>query len=210
MELFCYSVLEMTTDTYKTIEAPTVGLYKDKGSKFLAFAYAVGSEEEVKERIATLKKSHHDARHYVSAFCLAGAKGFCRCSDDGEPSNSGGPPVLGMIQSRGLKNVLVVVVRYFGGTKLGVPGLIAAYKGAAQEALGRAEIVEVVEKEIFEVRFVYQAMGEIMRAVKEEGLVVVEQDFAEACRLRLAVRMRDREEVRRRFAEMRNNEWRAC
>ncbi len=200
----------MIIDTYKTIEAPVEGLYKDKGSKFLAFAYSVSCEREVKEKISLLKKEHHDARHYVSGFCLAGKDGFCRCSDDGEPSNSSGPPVLGVIQSRELKNVVVVVVRYFGGTKLGVPGLIAAYKGATEIALDGATVVEVIEKVELEVKFVYQAMGEVMRVVSEEKLGVVEQDFAEACRLRLAVRLRDRDKVEKRFADLRNNELRFC
>ena len=199
--------MEEMKDTYKTVKAQTEGLYKNKGSKFVAFAYPVVSEAEVKEKISLLKKDHHDARHYVYGFCLAGERGFCRCSDDGEPANSSGPSVLGQIESRELRNVLVVVVRYFGGTKLGVPGLIMAYRGATSDALNKAVVVEEIEKKQCEVRFIYPAMGDVMRVVSEESIGVLEQDFGESCRLRLAVRLRDREKVEKRFADLRNNEF---
>ncbi len=194
-----------TNDTYKTISAPSEGIYKEKGSKFLAYAYPVKNEQEVKARISFLKKEHHDARHYVYGFCVLEPRPFCRCSDDGEPSNSSGPTILGQIESAGLMNILVIVVRYFGGTKLGVPGLIHAYREAAVKALSRAEIITRVRKKECMVSFTYPVMGEIMRIVSEEQLEIVKQDFAEKCELRLAVRLNSLEKVEQRFADLRNN-----
>ena len=130
---------------YKTIKSKSEGSYKDKGSKFYAFAYPVTTEDEIKEIQAKLRKEYYDARHHVFAWRLDADKKRFRASDDGEPSNSSGPPILGQIQSYDLTNILIVVIRYFGGTKLGIPGLINAYKTSAKEAI---ENTEIIEKEV--------------------------------------------------------------
>lgn len=193
----------MPSDTYQTIAIPSQGLFKDKGSRFLAFAYPVFSEAEVKPLVDALKAEYYDARHHCYAWRLgieASEEGErSRANDDGEPSGSAGRPILGQILSRGLTNLLVVVVRYFGGVKLGVPGLIAAYKAATLDALAAAEIVERIETIPQTVEFPYLAMNDVMKIVKEMGPQVLGQDFGEACRLRVAVRLRDAEAFRERM-----------
>jgi uncharacterized YigZ family protein len=138
----------MPVFSYLTIKSPAEGLYKEKGSKFIAFAYSIASEEEMKEKLHELKKKYFDASHYCFAFVLGADKAKYRAFDDGEPNHSAGDPILGQIRAKNLTNVLVAVVRYFGGTKLGVSGLITAYKLAAEEVLNKAKIVEceVTEK----------------------------------------------------------------
>ena len=134
-------------DTYKTIEKPSEGLFKDKGSKFISFAFPVDNEEEIKEIVQSIKKEHHSARHHCYAWRLGADQLLFRANDDGEPSSTAGKPILGQIQSFDLTNILIVVVRYFGGTLLGVSGLINAYRNAALDAINQAEIVEkLVEK----------------------------------------------------------------
>lgn len=192
-------------ESYRTITQPTQGLYKEKGSKFLAFAFPVASEQEAKAHQAALRKKYHDARHHVYALCVGPDKKLARYSDDGEPSNSSGPPVMGQITSLDLTNILVVVVRYFGGTKLGVPGLINAYRTATSEALSAAEIVEVEVTARIEVRFGYPAMGDIMRIVKENNLTVVSQELTTDCRLVIDVPLRLRDVVTQKLADLRNN-----
>ena len=182
-------------DFYRTIQAPSEGFYKDKGSKFYAFAYPIETEEAFKEKLQILKKQFHDARHHVYAFRLGAEKKIFRASDDGEPANSSGPPVLGQIQSYNLTNIMIVVIRYFGGTKLGIPGLINAYRSAAVDAIEHATIIERTEKKQVAIHFEYPDMNLIMRFIKEEDLEVLEQDFQLSCTIRLAVRKRDVEEV---------------
>ena len=183
------------SDTYLTIAAPAEGLYKDKGSRFMAFAYPIFSEAEVKPLVDSLKAEYYDARHHCYAWRLGieasdGGIRF-RANDDGEPAGSAGRPILGQLLARELTNLLVVVVRYFGGIKLGVPGLIAAYREAATDALDHAELVERTEDREMAVEFPYLAMNDVMRAVKEGEAKILEQQFDLACRLRLAVRLRD-------------------
>lgn len=194
---FCsdYPIRSVISDTYLTIAAPAEGLYKDKGSRFLAFAYPIYSEADVKPIVDSLKAEYYDARHHCYAWRLGieaseGGVRF-RANDDGEPAGSAGRPILGQLLSRELTNLLVVVVRYFGGIKLGVPGLIAAYKGATADALGQAEVVERAEEREITVEFPYLSMNDVMRVVKEMGPRVAGQEFDLACRLRLAVRLRD-------------------
>ena len=131
-------------DQYKSIAAPAEGLFKDNGSRFIAFAYPVETEEEVKELVSALKKEYHDARHHCFAYRLGYKGDVWRASDDGEPSGSAGRPILGQIESLGLSDVLVVVVRYFGGIKLGIPGLIRAYKTSTADALSSAQVIEKI------------------------------------------------------------------
>jgi len=179
----------MNPDTYKTIAKPSEGLYKDKGSRFLAFAFPVSQEQEIKDIITQLKKEHHSARHHCFAWRIGSNADFFRINDDGEPSGTAGRPILGQIQSKGVTNILVVVVRYFGGTLLGVSGLINAYKQAAQSVLENAEIIEKIMEGIIEVQFSYAAMNDIMQLIKEMQLEMVSSDFGLLCKIGIAVRM---------------------
>ncbi len=174
-------------DSFKTIKANSEGSFKDKGSKFLAFAFPVENELEVNEFRAELRKKYFDARHHVYAFKIGIEKPVYRASDDGEPSNSSGPPVLGQIRSYGLTNILIVVVRYFGGTKLGIPGLINAYKSAARDAIDHAIIIEKNEEFSITLEFQYVSMNEIMRVLKTDGVKILSQQFDLDCRIDIKV-----------------------
>lgn len=193
----------MISDTYLTIAAPARGLYKDKGSRFLAFAYPIYSESDVKPIVEALKTEYYDARHHCYAWRLGievseGGVRF-RANDDGEPAGSAGRPILGQLLSRELTNLLVVVVRYFGGIKLGVPGLIAAYKDATADALASAEVVERTENREIVVEFPYLVMNQVMKVVKDLEPKVLGPDFDLSCRMRLSVRLRDAEELTERM-----------
>ncbi|MEN9744016.1 MAG: hypothetical protein RLZZ65_1821 [Bacteroidota bacterium] len=170
---------------YRTIQAISEGFYKEKGSKFLAFAVPVSSEEEVKAFIAKQRKAHHLAVHVCSAFRLGAGKKIYRSSDDGEPSNSAGPPILGQIQAYELTNVLIAIVRYYGGTNLGVGGLITAYKTAAKDALENAIIIEKEEMEFFEFTCSYEQMPSIMSLLKKEEVEIVSTQMDLQCVFRL-------------------------
>lgn len=169
---------------YRTIRASSEGSYKEKGSKFLAFAYPVNSEDELKANLEKLRKEYFDARHHCYAFVLGADKSRYRANDDGEPNHSAGDPILGQIRSKDLTNILIVVVRYFGGTKLGVSGLIQAYKTAAEEALKNATIIEVDVTNEISIRYDYTATPEVMKLVKEFDLIIKEQSFEERTKLR--------------------------
>lgn len=184
----------MMSDLYKTIQAPSKGSFKDKGSKFLAFAYPVSSEEEINLAREQLKKSYHDARHHCFAWRLGADMDRFRVNDDGEPSGSAGKPILGQIQSRDLTNVLIVVVRYFGGTLLGVGGLIRAYRSAASDALGNALIIEKKVSEKLKLEFEYEQMNSVMKVLKDMELEFEDQRFDLSCSLTVKVwsRKKDR------------------
>jgi uncharacterized YigZ family protein len=184
----------MSPFSFQTIKTPSEGSYKEKGSKFFAFAFPVESEQEVKERLADLRKKYFDARHHCFGYMLGADKSKYRAFDDGEPNHSAGDPILGQIKSQNLTNVLVVVVRYFGGTKLGVGGLIQAYKTAAEDALQHASIVEKEVKELISIRYSYEATPEVMRLVKEFGLEILEQAFEEDCVLKGAITLKVKKE----------------
>jgi len=173
--------------TYKTIANPSVGLFKDKGSKFLAFAFPVSTEEEVKMQLDDLRKKYHDARHYCYAYRINPRNIYERANDDGEPRHSAGTPILGQLLSVGVVNALVVVVRYFGGTKLGVPGLINAYKTAARMALDAAEIVEQAIQETVTIAFDYPDLNNVMRIVKAFNANIEEQKLTTNITMRLAL-----------------------
>jgi uncharacterized YigZ family protein len=175
-------------DTYQTISSTSRGIYKEKGSKFIALAFPVSSEEDIKMRLALLRKEYHDARHHCYAYCLGADKSAWRVNDDGEPSGTGGKPIFGQIQSMDLTNVLIVVVRYFGGIKLGIPGLINAYRTAAREALENASIITETVEELYEISFEYLRMNEVMRILKEEHAVILGQDSGNACKIRFSIR----------------------
>ncbi len=178
----------MDDDAYLTISETAEGFFKDRGSKFLGFAYPVKNEASVKNYLNSLKKNYYDARHYCYAFMIGKTGTFYRAGDDGEPANSAGAPILGQIRSRKLSDVLVVVVRYFGGTKLGVPGLIHAYKTAAAMALDNAEIVTVYLKKQLRFHFKYEEMNEVMRWVKEFDMEIITQSYTENCVLQVNLR----------------------
>ncbi|MCX6244135.1 MAG: YigZ family protein [Bacteroidetes bacterium] len=175
-------------DTYQTISTSSRGIYKEKGSKFIAHAFPVFSEDLVKEKLSALRKEYHDARHHCYAYCLGPDRSAWRINDDGEPSGTAGKPIHGQILSKDLTNVLIVVIRYFGGIKLGVPGLINAYRTAAKDALENAEIVTRMVEEVYETSFGYPAMNDVMRILKEENAAIMEQEFENACRIRFSIR----------------------
>lgn len=176
-------------DSYKSIPAPAEGLFKDNGSRFISFAFPVETEEEIKEIVVELKKKYHDARHHCYAYRLGYLGDRFRANDDGEPSSSAGRPILGQIDSRGLSDVLVVVVRYFGGIKLGIPGLIRAYKTSTAEALDNAGTVEKIAGKWFRIDFGYGAMNQVMKVMKDMDLRQKDQDFGNECSLKAWVRL---------------------
>ncbi len=196
-EIYNLRIAMTNSDTYKTIRIPSTGMYKEKGSKFLAFAYPVDTEEQIKKNIQDLKKEYFDARHHCYAYRMGTAGEQWRANDDGEPSSTGGKPILGQLLSNELTNILVVVVRYFGGIQLGVPGLINAYRSATTDALANAQIIEKTAKETLTLLFHYNAMNEIMKLAKDEQLDILEQNFDMECRLKVAVRKNKTGEVRK-------------
>ena len=176
-------------DTYKSIAAPSEGLFKDNGSRFLAFAYPVETEAEIKEIVAALKKEYHDARHHCYAWRLGLDGAAWRANDDGEPSGSAGRPILGQIDSAGLSDVLVVVVRYFGGIKLGIPGLIRAYKSSTADALASAREIEKVAGRWYALQFPYDSLPAVMKLVKDLDLPQRGQSFLADCTMEVRVRL---------------------
>jgi uncharacterized YigZ family protein len=183
-------------DTYKTIMKPSPEvLFKDRGSKFIGYAIPVTSEEEIKEHLERLKKQHHSARHWCYAWQLGKEYEKYRANDDGEPSNSAGMPIYGQLQSFDVTCILVVVVRYFGGTKLGVGGLIKAYKTAAQFALKASVIVERTIDEDFLLKFDYPEMNRVMRIIKDENLTIKRQKMELDCEITISVRRKDSERI---------------
>lgn len=179
-------------DTYKTIETSTEAvLFKDKNSKFYGFAFPVQNENEVKQHIEDLKKKHHAARHWCYAYQLGTETFSYRANDDGEPNNSAGMPIYGQIQSFELTNILIVVVRYFGGIKLGVSGLINAYKTTAQLTLEASKIVEKTINVQFCISFDYKTMNKVMRVIKENNITVTNQKLELDCNIYISVRKKD-------------------
>ncbi len=182
-------------DVYQTIEKESQGFFKDKGSKFYSFAYPVKNEDEIKEILARLRKEHHSARHHCYAWRLGTEEITFRANDDGEPSSTAGKPILGQLQSFNVTNTLIVVVRYFGGTLLGVSGLINAYRNAAADALKNAEIKQkTVEREII-LDFTYNELAEVMNTIKHENLTVIYTRFEERCNLAVSVRKSEIDKV---------------
>lgn len=188
----------LSSDKYSTIAAPSEGLFRDSGSRFIAYAYPITSESEVKPIVDALRREHHAARHHCFSYRMNKVEdspegpalskdGLWRANDDGEPSGTAGRPILGQIDSKGLSNVLVVVVRYFGGILLGVPGLIRAYKSATADALEKAQVVEKTATRRWSIEFGYDLMPSVMSGLKSLGLEVAKRDFAEACRFEIEV-----------------------
>ncbi len=183
-------------DTYKTLVAPAEGIYKEKGSKFLSFAYPVKTETEIKTLIEQLRKEYYDARHHCYAFILGYDKSAWRVNDDGEPSGTAGKPIYGQLQSHDLTNVLIVVVRYFGGIKLGVGGLVNAYKSAAKDALANADITERTINEIYRLEFPYEMINEAMKITKDFGVQILETNFDNRAQIIYKVRRNDAQKIR--------------
>lgn len=187
---------------FRTIQATSEGFYKEKGSKFLAFAVPVTSEDEVKAFIAQKRKEHHLAVHVCSAFRLGADLKLYRSSDDGEPSNSAGPPILGQIQAFELTNILIAVVRYYGGTNLGVGGLISAYKTAAKAALENAQLIEKEEMELFELTCTYEQMPKLMSFLKKEAIEILSQQMDLQCVFRLNLILSKAPHLKERLQEL--------
>lgn len=175
-------------DAFLTVSGKSTGLYKDKGSKFLYFSFPVENEEDIKNELANLRKIHFDATHHCYAWVLGPKGNLFRANDDGEPNHSAGDPILGQIRSHQLTNVLIVVVRYFGGTKLGVSGLIQAYKTSAAMAIEENEIIEKRVMEEILIQFGYPQMNEVMKIVKAENLDIKNQELGLDCLVKLELR----------------------
>lgn len=192
----------MKDDTYLTIAAPAEGLYKEKGSKFIALAYPVSDEEEIKGLLEEIKKKYYDARHHCYAYRLGREGLVFRANDAGEPNHSAGDPILGQLRSYNLTDVLIVVVRYFGGTKLGVGGLINAYKTAAADAIENSDIITKIASTDIHLHFDYLAMNDVMRLVKDYDLQIKKQEFENTCYMVLEVRLSLQEEVRAKLSAL--------
>ncbi|OYT11272.1 MAG: YigZ family protein [Bacteroidetes bacterium 4572_112] len=183
------------TDLYHEIKAPSESLFKDRGSKFIAKAYPVYSEEEVKEALDILRKEYYDARHHCYSYILGADKKRYRINDDGEPSGSAGKPIHGQLLSHDLTNILVVVIRYFGGTKLGIPGLINAYKTATREAIANTDIVAKTVNDVYSIEFEYPMMQAAMKFIKDEPVRQLVTKFEISCYIEISVRKSESENI---------------
>lgn len=182
-------------DNYYEIETESEGLFKEKGSKFIARAFPVFHEEEVKPILNQLRKEYYDARHHCYAYILNPDKSAYRTNDDGEPSNSAGKPIYGQLLSHDLTNILVVVIRYFGGTKLGIPGLINAYKSATKDAIDNNKIVKRTVRDVYSLNFEYPLMNVVMRFIKDENLESLKNIFEISCYMEIGVRKSESERI---------------
>lgn len=193
---------DLSNDIYYTIGSPCEGIFRDKGSKFIAYAFPFNQEDELKDVIAHCKSLHPKARHHCWAYRLSPDREVYRINDDGEPSGTAGRPILNELLSSNLTNIMVVVVRYFGGTLLGVPGLINAYKSATQDCISNAEIVEKTIDEVFDIFFEYPNMNDVMRLIKDYDWKVLEQQFEIDCRIRVAIRQSEVKFLKDRFKDL--------
>lgn len=189
-------------DTYLSIAQPTEALFKEKGSKFIAFAYPVENEQEIKEKLELLRKKYYDATHHCYAYILGKDKKNFRANDDGEPNGTAGLPILGQLKSKNITNVLVVVVRYFGGTKLGASGLVSAYKTATAKALSQAIIIEKILTQSVTFGFDYLQMNEVMKFIKDYELKILSQNFDNECEMTLQVREDLVEEITQKIGKL--------
>ena len=190
-------------DTYNCIQNPdTESLYKEKGSKFIGYAFYVENEDDIKNRISEVKKIHYSARHHCYAYRIGSEEIKFRANDDGEPSHSAGDPILGQIIAKDLTNVLVIVVRYFGGIKLGVGGLIQAYKASAKEILDECKVETRTINKLFSVTLEYPELNQIMRFVKENNLNIIEQKMEMNCEIILSIRLKDADTIFDKLSKM--------
>jgi uncharacterized YigZ family protein len=193
----------MEHDTYLTIKAFSQGLYKEKGSRFIGLAFPVSTQDEIKSIIENIRKEHHSARHHCFAWILGKERLIYRASDDGEPSGSAGKPILGQINSLYLTNILVIVVRYFGGKLLGINGLTKAYKSAAESALKNSEIINVFVRDYYELKFPYSSLDDVMKLIKEEALDHSKPIFDLECCIKVNFRTSIHEKVLKYFDRIR-------
>lgn len=200
---FALSEIRVDMDTYKTLAEPSSEvIFKDKGSKFLGYAFPVSSQEEIKILVEGIKKKHHSARHWCYAWQIGAEKTQYRVNDDGEPNGTAGLPIYGQIQSFGVTNVLIVIVRYFGGIKLGVGGLVNAYRTTARMTLEESTVEERLIKRTFRIHFEYKDMNRVMRVVKERNLEIFRQEMQASCSLWIDVRRQEAEAVKEVFRQM--------
>jgi uncharacterized YigZ family protein len=192
----------LNSDTYTTISAPSTGEYREKGSRFLSFAYPANDETSVTDQLQGLKELHPDARHICYAWCLGPARERSRMNDDGEPSGTAGRPIMGQLHSFGITNALVAVVRYFGGTLLGVGGLTTAYKTAAREALVQAQLIEKSIDRYFEVQFAYEQTRELQRILRNEPCSVYKEEYGNTCLYRISIRRNSTEPFLQRLGQL--------
>jgi uncharacterized YigZ family protein len=190
------------TDEYNTISGTSEGYYTEKRSKFLAFAHHVETVDDIKELLAQYRKKYYDARHVCYAYMLGAGREEFRANDDGEPSSTAGKPILGQINSHELTDILIVVVRYYGGVNLGTSGLIVAYREAAADAIAHAEIETRQVEEIVAYDFPYVMMNDVMRIVKEMSPRIVSQNYDNTCQIRLAIRKSEAEQLRQRLSKL--------
>ena len=194
--------LEKVNDEYRSIEAPSEGLFKDNGSRFIALAYPVETEGQVKEIVSSLKKEYHDARHHCYAYRLGYRADVFRANDDGEPSSTAGKPILGQINKNELTDILIIVVRYYGGVNLGTSGLIVAYRTAAAEAIANAEIVSqfVEEEVVFD--FPYIMMNDVMKIIKDMSPRIISQTYDNTCEMKLSIRKSEAPMLKAKFDKL--------
>ena len=190
------------TDEYKTIATTSEGYYTEKRSKFLAFAHHVETVDEVKELLAGYRKKYYDARHVCYAYMLGAGREEFRANDDGEPSSTAGKPILGQINSNELTDILIVVVRYYGGVNLGTSGLIVAYREAAADAIAHASVETRQVEEVVTYTFAYPQMNDVMRIVKEMSPRILSQSFDNSCEIRLSIRKSEAEQLRNRLSKL--------
>lgn len=190
------------SDTYRTIEGKSEGLFKDRGSRFISLAFPVRSQEEIKEKLEALRKEYHDARHHCYAYVLNPDRQLWRANDDGEPSGTAGKPILGQINSNELTNILIVVIRYFGGTLLGVSGLINAYRTAAAEAIANAHIIELTVKSVYRISFPYLSMNDVMKVLKEEAAGQENHSYGDTCSIEISFRLASAERITDRLSKI--------
>jgi uncharacterized YigZ family protein len=186
-------------DTYLTIRAHSEGIFRDRGSRFIAKADPVKSAEEAKKLIEKYRKNYHDARHCCFAYMIGYEKNTWKIGDDGEPSGTAGKPILGQINSKALTDILIVVIRYFGGTLLGTGGLINAYRSAAAEALANSEILECTVNDYYQLKFAYDSLNDVMSIIKEEKLITIKPDFGLECSIVAGMRLSQAERLLARF-----------
>ncbi|HNX42979.1 MAG TPA: YigZ family protein [Bacteroidales bacterium] len=191
-------------DQYHSIEKTAEGLFREKGSRFIAYAIPVITETEVKEQLDILRKKYYDATHHCFAYVLGNEKSAWRVNDDGEPSGTAGRPIYGAIQSADLTNILIVVIRYYGGVKLGVPGLINAYRTAAKDAIAHAQIITNTVKEVYRIEYPYDLMNDIMKILKEEGPLIISSEFGMTCVIEFAIRRNNLRKLLGRFDRLNN------
>ena len=197
----------MESDSYKTIKSFSQGIFRDRGSRFIANAYPVSDPDSIKPIIDSLRKEYHDARHHCYAYMIGQERTVWRVNDDGEPSGTAGKPILGQINSSGLTNILIVVIRYFGGTLLGVPGLINAYRSAASEAINNAEVIECTLHDYYAISFPYSSLNDVMKILKEESAGQSSQYFDLQCRMIINFRLLSHDKIIGRLARIDDLEW---